>query len=225
MLKWFPFIVSSWNPEQLELCTYSRMSATWNFKFYNSFQIIILWMLCRKCSQIQRLFSVRPLHLDNREKFWTKLAWRSILQLSQWLSFGTYFFLAQQPPLVQGLLIHEVSRSYTLTTTVGRTPLHEGGARRRGLYLTTQNTHSSSQRPLPYNTKHSQQTNIHTPVGFEPTISANEWPQTYTLDRAVTGSGHAHISILKLIVTWCGPGSSVTIATEYGLDGPGSNLD
>ena len=27
------------------------------------------------------------------------------------------------------------------------------------------------------------------PVGFEPTISAGEWPQTYSLDRAATGTG------------------------------------
>jgi len=27
------------------------------------------------------------------------------------------------------------------------------------------------------------------PVGFEPTISAGERPQTYALDRAATGSG------------------------------------
>ena len=27
------------------------------------------------------------------------------------------------------------------------------------------------------------------PVGFEPTISAGEWPQTYALGRAVTQSG------------------------------------
>jgi len=27
------------------------------------------------------------------------------------------------------------------------------------------------------------------PVGFEPTISAGERPQTYALDRAVTGTG------------------------------------
>jgi hypothetical protein len=29
-----------------------------------------------------------------------------------------------------------------------------------------------SQRPLPDNTQHSQQTNIHAPVGFKPAISA-----------------------------------------------------
>jgi len=27
------------------------------------------------------------------------------------------------------------------------------------------------------------------PVGFKPTISAGEWPQTYALDRAATGTG------------------------------------
>ena len=47
---------------------------------------------------------------------------------------------------------------------------------------------SSSQRPLPDNTQHSQQKNIHAPVGFEPKISAGERPQTCALDRAATGS-------------------------------------
>ena len=28
------------------------------------------------------------------------------------------------------------------------------------------------------------------PVGFEPTISADERPQTYALDRAATGTGY-----------------------------------
>ena len=53
--------------------------------------------------------------------------------------------------------------------TVGRTPLE-------------------SQRPLPDNTQHSQQTDIHAPAGFEPTILAGERPQTYALDRAATGT-------------------------------------
>ena len=48
---------------------------------------------------------------------------------------------------------------------------------------------SSSQRPLPDNTRQSQQTNIPTSVGFEPTISAGERPQTYALDRTATGTG------------------------------------
>ena len=33
------------------------------------------------------------------------------------------------------------------------------------------------------------------PVGFEPTISAGERPQTYTLDRAATGTGYNNIII------------------------------
>ena len=31
------------------------------------------------------------------------------------------------------------------------------------------------------------------PVGFEPTISAGERPQTYALDRAATGTGAYHL--------------------------------
>ena len=54
---------------------------------------------------------------------------------------------------------------------------------------------SPSQRPLPDNTQHSQQTNI-PPVGFEPTISAGKWPQTHALDRAATGTGYGKIQIL-----------------------------
>ena len=60
-------------------------------------------------------------------------------------------------------------------TTVGRSPLNEWSARRRDLYLTTHNTHNR-QTSMP-------------PVGFEPTISAGERPQTYALDRAATGTG------------------------------------
>jgi len=100
------------------------------------------------------------------------------------------------------------------------------------------------------------------PAGFEPTISAGERPQTYALDRAVTGTGCAIIYKDKVVVTTnvgynhittipydyyrlayyrhvlnfhyrllcvnigvdCGPGSSVGIVTDYGLDSPGSNL-
>jgi len=57
--------------------------------------------------------------------------------------------------------------------TVGRTPLDEWSARRRDLYLTTHNTHNR-QTSMPR-------------VGFQPTISAGERPQTYTLDGAATG--------------------------------------
>ena len=64
--------------------------------------------------------------------------------------------------------------------TLGRTPLDEWSARGRDLYLTAHNTHSRK-TSMP-------------PVGFEPTISAGERPQTYTLDRAATGHQHRQIS-------------------------------
>jgi len=75
-------------------------------------------------------------------------------------------FVVRQPPLGHGLLIHEVSLSRTQRrTTVSRTPLDEWSACRRHRYLTTHNTHNR-QTSMP-------------PVGFEPTISAGEWPQTH----------------------------------------------
>ena len=37
------------------------------------------------------------------------------------------------------------------------------------------------------------------PVGFEPTISAGERPQTYALDRAATGTGTNNITRTKYI--------------------------
>jgi hypothetical protein len=41
------------------------------------------------------------------------------------------------------------------------------------------------QRPLPDNTQHLQDTDIHAPVGFEPVIPASD----HTLDRAAAGIG------------------------------------
>ena len=35
------------------------------------------------------------------------------------------------------------------------------------------------------------------PLGFEPTVSAGERPQTYALDRAATGTGRKGIDLLK----------------------------
>ena len=58
---------------------------------------------------------------------------------------------------------------------MGTTPLDEGPALRRDLYLTKHNTHNR-QTSMP-------------PAGFEPTIPVSERPQTHALDRAVTGIG------------------------------------
>ena len=40
------------------------------------------------------------------------------------------------------------------------------------------------------------------PVGFEPTISAGERPQTYALDRAATGTGTSYFTIYNLTKVW-----------------------
>ena len=39
-----------------------------------------------------------------------------------------------------------------------------------------------------------------TPVGFEPSISAGERPQTYALDRVATGTGFIIIIIIIIII-------------------------
>jgi len=70
-----------------------------------------------------------------------------------------YFFLARQPPVGQSLLILDVSRSHT---TTHHSPLDSSGR-----------VISSSQRPLPDNTQHSQQTNVYAPGGI----------RTYNLSR------------------------------------------
>jgi len=61
-----------------------------------------------------------------------------------------YLFLARQPPVGQGLLINEVSRSHTTMHHI----------------LSSGRVISLSQRPLPDNTQHSQQTKIHDPGGI-----------------------------------------------------------
>ena len=66
-------------------------------------------------------------------------------------------------------------RSFTIIlrhTTLSSAPLDELSARRRDLYLKKQNIHK-------------RQTFLR-PAGFEPTIPANEFPQTQALDSAAT---------------------------------------
>ena len=71
-------------------------------------------------------------------------------------------------------------------TTVSRTPLEEWSARRRDLYLTTHDTRNRL-TSMP-------------PVGFEPTISAGERPQTHALDRAATGTGKLYFNIHNSLI-------------------------
>ena len=51
------------------------------------------------------------------------------------------------------------------------------------------------------------------PAGFEPTVSAGERPQTYALDRAVTGTGF-HIGFLDMGEV--GKGCSYETDANYG---------
>ena len=96
--------------------------------------------------------------------------YRTLCQAVKIFQFFPLFFYFGATALFRRFLDHTQRR-----TTVGRTPLDEWSARRRDLYLTTHNTHNK-QISMP-------------PVGFEPTISAGERPQTYALDRAATGTG------------------------------------
>jgi hypothetical protein len=100
-----------------------------------------------------------------------------------------YFYMVQQPLVVQGLFIIEASRSHSYRhTALSRTPLDEWSARRRELYLTTHNTHKR-QTSMPL-------------AGFEPTISASERPQFHTFrsrdhwDRLAHVTGFVMIQLL-----------------------------
>jgi hypothetical protein len=75
-----------------------------------------------------------------------------------------FFPMARQPYMGLGLLVSSRFHDHTHLrhTTVGRTLLDKGQARRRDLYLTTHHTHKR-QTSMP-------------PVGFEPTILVSERP-------------------------------------------------
>jgi hypothetical protein len=114
--------------------------------------------------------------------------WRLLceVQTLKFLSNSTGYE-ARSPSLLY-LLVHSRCRGclfsldHTQThTTFGMTPLDEGSARRRDLYMTTQ-------------TLYKRQTSM-LPVGFEPTIPASARPQTYALDRAVTGIGDMRLLV------------------------------
>ena len=107
-----------------------------------------------------------------------KVSHSTRLQVINVVFLSTFFFGATAPPPPQWVRASSFFRSLDYTqwcTTFGRTPLDEWSARRRDLYLTTHNTHNR-QTSMP-------------PVGFEPTVSTGERPQTYDLDRATAGTG------------------------------------
>jgi hypothetical protein len=90
--------------------------------------------------------------------------------------------MATQPNVGHGLLFLEIDRSHTM--------MHYSWYDSSGRVI------RSSQRPLPDKMQHSQQTSMPL-VGLEPTISAGEQPQTYTLDRAATWTGQYILTTAK----------------------------
>jgi hypothetical protein len=92
-----------------------------------------------------------------------------------------YFFCARAP---QWARVSPFTRFLDHTqrhTIIGRTCLGEWSDRCWDLYLTTYNTHNR-QTSMPA-------------VGFEPSISVGERPQTHALDLAAIGTGRC--------ITWC----------------------
>jgi hypothetical protein len=88
--------------------------------------------------------------------------------------FLSFFFLSvRQPPVGQGLLIHEISRHTHNDAPQSVWLLCEWSPHHRDLYWTTHNNHN-------------WQTSI-SPVRFELTISAGEQPQTYALTARALG--------------------------------------
>jgi hypothetical protein len=91
-------------------------------------------------------------------------------------------FLAQQPQWPRASSFLRFLEHTQRRITVGRTPLDEWSARSRALYLTTHNDHKRQTSMLP--------------VGFEPTISADERPQT-AADRAAIRTGQ--LTVVEIV--------------------------
>ena len=101
-------------------------------------------------------------------------------------------FWRNSPPMGQVFLIHEVSRS--LTTT------HHSRCDSSGRQI------SSSQRPLPYNTQHSQQTDIHAPGG----IRTHNLSRRKAADLSLRPRGHWDRQCVHLVRLICNSKYSYT---------------
>ena len=105
----------------------------------------------------------------------TSRSWNAYVKgINMKSSLIIFFFCRDSPQWARASSFTRFLNHTQRRTTGGRTPLEEWSARRRDLYMTTHNTHNI-QTSMP-------------PVGFEPTISAGERPQTYVLDRAAIGT-------------------------------------
>ena len=104
-----------------------------------------------------------------------KEVWPFRLDYHEMAFYAYTFFLAQQPPLGQDLLIHEVSRWHTT--------MHHSLQDFYGPVII------SLQRLLLDITQHSQQTNIHATGG----IRTHNLSRRAAVDCAATGTGYMHI--------------------------------
>jgi hypothetical protein len=95
-----------------------------------------------------------------------------------WVEQNVFFTTAQQPPVGQGLLTLEASRSHSDTP-------------HSLLLLWMCDQHNAETSTWQHTTipREKERETSMTPAGFEPTIPASERPQTHALDRAATGTG------------------------------------
>ena len=127
-------------------------------------------LLCSSCPSIFPHVSLRFPVDGFQWNFILTGLWKYVEKSLIWLKSGTVredlfvCFWRDSPQLARVSSFPSFLDHTQRRTTVGRTPLDEWSARRRDLWHT-------------WHTRHSQQTFM-TPVGFEPTISAGERPQT-----------------------------------------------
>jgi hypothetical protein len=95
----------------------------------------------------------------------------------------TFFFGATAPLWARASSFTRFLDHTQRRITVGRTPLDKWSARCRDLYLTTHNT-QNRRTSMP-------------PVGLEPTISADERPQTYALTARPLGPACSDTKVVK----------------------------
>jgi hypothetical protein len=90
--------------------------------------------------------------------------------------------MARQPPVGQGLLIIEASRS------------HSGTPHMVGLLWTSDQPDTET-----FTRQHTTlTTDIHTLASFEPAVLGSERPETHTLDRTATGIGRLCEQLCKM---------------------------